>query len=105
MSDIFSWVKRMFAAKVLVAVILIGVYLAGCLLLLADSFPPLWVLFFIALHILYSRSVVWLYAYLKVRKGGWAILLIPALTTTSTIGIAVWLLFQPEERIRRQYRR
>jgi hypothetical protein len=89
----------MFAARALVAVILIGVYLAGCLLLLADSLPPLWVLLFITLHILYSGSVVWLYAYLKVRGGWWFILLIPVLTTTSTLGIALWLLLQPEERI------
>ncbi|NJO66998.1 MAG: hypothetical protein HC832_06195 [Leptolyngbyaceae cyanobacterium RM1_405_57] len=52
------------------------------------------------LHILYSGSIVWLYAYLKVKRSRWAILLIPVLTTTSTLGIAIWLLLQPEERVR-----
>jgi len=46
------------AAKALLVVILLAMYLIACLALLADSFPPLWVFLFITLHVLYSWSVV-----------------------------------------------
>lgn len=94
----------MFAAKVLVVTIMIAVYVANCIFLFADTLPLPWALLFITLHILYSLSVVLLYAYLKVRnRGCWAGLLIPVLTTTSTLGIVIWIVFRPEERIRSRY--
>ncbi|RMF64001.1 MAG: hypothetical protein D6742_16090 [Cyanobacteria bacterium J069] len=96
--------EGMSAIQVLLAMLMIAVYLAVCFLLLADTVSPQWALFFIALHVLYSVGVVWLYAFLKVTERGWANLLIPLLTTTSTLGIAIWLLFQPEQRMRKRHR-
>lgn len=91
------------AARVLLVLILLAIYLVGCLALFADSFPPLGVLLLIALHVLYSWGVVWLYALLKVRdRPLWAGLLMPVLTTTSTIGIVLWMVFQPEAKIRKR---
>lgn len=91
----------MAAAKILWVTVLISVYLASCILLLADSLPLGWALLFITFHILYSWGMVWLYAYLKVCNHlCWAGLLIPVLTTTSTLGIVIWMLFCPEARLR-----
>jgi hypothetical protein len=91
------------AAKVLLIFTLLAIYLIGGLVLLADSFPPLEVLFLITLHVLYSWGIVWCYASLKVRNQTlWAGLLMPVLTTTSTIGIALWMVFQPEAKMRTQ---
>lgn len=91
------------AAKVLLALILLAIYLVAGLALLADSLPPLGVLFVITLHVLYSWVVVWFYAFLKVRdRPLWAFLLVPVLTTTSTIGIVLWIVFQPEAKIRKR---
>ncbi|MBD2075359.1 hypothetical protein H6F86_15940 [Phormidium sp. FACHB-592] len=91
------------AAKVLLVFMLLAIYLVAGLALLADSFSPLGVLFLITLHVLYSWGVVWFYAFLKVRdRPLWALLLMPVLTTTSTIGIVLWMIFQPEAKIRKQ---
>lgn len=89
-------------AKVLLVLILLAIYLVACLALLADSFPPLWVLLFITLHVVYSWSVIWCYARLKARDEKWLGLLFPVLTTTSVLGIVFWIVFQPEAKIRRQ---
>ncbi len=91
------------AAQVLLVLILLAIYLVGCLALLADSFPLPGVLFLITLHVLYSCGVVWFYAFLKVRdRTVWAVLLMPVLTTTATIGIVLWIVFQPEAKIRKR---
>jgi hypothetical protein len=91
------------ATKVLLVLVLLAIYLIAGLALLADSFPPLGVLVLITLHALYSWGVVWLYAFLKVRdRTLWAGLLMLALTTTSTLGIVLWMIFQPEAKIRKR---
>ena len=88
-------------ARGLLIIFLLLLYLAASLLLLIESFSLPWVLIFITLHGLYSWSLIWFYAWLKVQNQKWAlILLAPVLTTTSTLGIALWLGLQPERRIR-----
>jgi quinol-cytochrome oxidoreductase complex cytochrome b subunit len=95
----------MAVAQILMVAMLFAAYLASCAFLLADTVPPMWALSFIALHILYSWGIVWLYAYLRAgNKICWAALLIPALTTTSTLGFVIWVVFQPEKRIRSRVR-
>jgi len=96
--------KNVSPAKVLIVVIMVALYLANCILLLADTTSLLWGLLFIALHILYSFGLIWFYAYLKTRnKALWASLLIPFLTTTSTLGIAIWIVFQPVKKLKSRY--
>jgi hypothetical protein len=90
-------------AKVLLVALLMAVYLGGWRLLFADTTPLQWALLYMAIHVGYSSGLVWLYASLKVRYGvGWASLLIPLLTTTSTLGLVLWLVWRPEEAIKRQ---
>ncbi|XHX81117.1 MAG: hypothetical protein RBJ76_14615 [Stenomitos frigidus ULC029] len=89
------------AAKILLVFALLAMYLFVCLMLLADSFPPLWVLLFITLHVLYSWSAIWFYAKLKARDEKLLVLLLPVLATTSVLGIVFWVVFQPEAKIRR----
>jgi hypothetical protein len=87
----------MLFAKILLITMMMAMYLASCTLLLADAFSLPWMSLLIGLHILYSWGVIWLYASLKVRHGGlWVNLLIPVLTTTSTLGIVIWMVFRPE---------
>ena len=89
-------------AKGLLVFLLLDMYLIACLALLADSFPPLWVFFFITLHVLYSWSIIWFYALLKARDETLLFLLIPVLATTSVLGIVFWIVFQPEARMRKR---
>lgn len=95
----------MFIAKLLLVISLLLVYVAACFLLFADSFPPLWGVLFVSLHMLYSGCILWAYASLKVQNGNLALLLIPLLLTTSTLGIAIWLVFQPEATLRKRLQR
>lgn len=96
----------MLIAKLLFVISLLGVYLAACFFLLADSFPPMWGVLLVALHALYSWCIIWFYAYLKVQNSGNLVyLLIPVLSTTSTLGIAIWLVFQPEAACRKRLQR
>lgn len=92
--------------KVLIVTIMIAMYLAAFVLLFADTLPLGWLLLLIVLHMLYSCIVVWLYGYMRVKNMGfWASFLIPILTTTSTFGLVIWIVFKPEERIRNRYYR
>ncbi|MBW4470349.1 MAG: hypothetical protein KME45_08070 [Stenomitos rutilans HA7619-LM2] len=96
----------MLIAKLLLVISLLVVYLAACFFLLADSFPPVCGMLFVALHAIYSWCIIWFYAYLKVQNGGNLVyLLIPILSTTSTLGIAIWLIFRPEATLRKRFQR
>jgi hypothetical protein len=96
----------MFAAKVLIVIMMLAMYFANFIFLFADTTPLLWILLFVTLHILYSWCIVWSYAYLKVQgRINWASVLIPALLTTSTLGIVIWIVFRPEQSIRNRYHR
>ncbi|MBW4694844.1 MAG: hypothetical protein KME27_24105 [Lyngbya sp. HA4199-MV5] len=95
----------MVIAKRLLAISLLLIYLAACFFLFADSFPPLWGVLFVTLHMLYSWCIIWGYAHLKVQNGSLVNLLIPVLLTTSTLGIAIWLVFRPEATLRKRLQR